>query len=86
MGGSEKIIEREMHGAGEAIQKEETYNKYGGAARRIEIEAIGEHGTFVRTLATEIPEGEVVIDGRFVYTTKHRPVKSGYAKNRCIRG
>ena len=37
---SEKILENEMPGMRKEIPKEETYNKYGGAARKIEIEAI----------------------------------------------
>ena len=37
----ERILENEMHGAGKEIPKEETYSKYGDAARKIEIGAIG---------------------------------------------
>ena len=38
---SEKILENEMPGMRKEIPKKETYNKYGDAARKIEIEAIG---------------------------------------------
>ena len=40
-GGSMRILEREMHGAREAIPEEETYNPYGVGACEIEIVAIG---------------------------------------------
>ena len=42
--------------AREAIQKEETYNKYGDAARKVEIEAIEKHGAFIRVPFSGIPE------------------------------
>ena len=54
---SEQIPENEMPGMRKRIPKEETQNKYGGASRRIELEAIGENGTFVRVPFSEIPEG-----------------------------
>ena len=37
---SEKILENEMPGMRKEIPKEETNNKYGDAARKIEIEAV----------------------------------------------
>ena len=37
-------FENEMPGMVKEIQKAETYNKYGDAARKIEIDAIGKHG------------------------------------------
>ena len=42
-----------------AIAKEETRNKYGEAARRIEIETIGKIGSFTRIPFLEVPEGDV---------------------------
>ena len=39
------------------IPREETQNKYGDAARRIEIEAIEKHGAFIRIPFSEIPGG-----------------------------
>ena len=36
-----------MPGMGKAIPIE-TQNRYGGAARKIEIDAIGKHGAFIR--------------------------------------
>ena len=49
------------------IPKEETQNRYGGAARKIEIEAIGKQGTFIRIPFSEIPEGETLREGEFAY-------------------
>ena len=37
---SEKISENETHGARKEISREDTFSKYGGAARKVEIEAI----------------------------------------------
>ena len=54
---SEKISENEMHGIRKKIPKEETYNKYGDAARKVEIEAIGIHGTCAGVPFSGIPEG-----------------------------
>ena len=62
------------------IQKEETQNKYGGAERRIEIEAIGKHGAFIRVPFSEIPEGGSLIEGRFAYTIKNKPIADGRKK------
>ena len=57
-----------------------TYNTYGDSARKVEKAAFEEHGTLVRLVECEIPTAEVSIDGRFVYTTKQKPLKDGYAK------
>ena len=46
----EKILENATPGMRNAIPKEETYNKYGGDARRVGIEAIGELGPFSGTV------------------------------------
>ena len=45
---SDEITEQEMHVARKEIQREETYNTYGVAERRIQIEALEDHGAFVR--------------------------------------
>ena len=58
MAASELILENEMPGMRKEIPKEETYNKYGGAARKIEIEAIEKHGTFIR-----VPFGQIPLSG-----------------------
>ena len=46
-----------MAGMGEEILKEATYNKYGDAARKIEICDIGKHGDFVGIPFSEVPRG-----------------------------
>ena len=53
------------------IPKEETRNKYGDAARKIEIEAIGKHGAFIyEYFFSDIAEGEMVRECEFVYKMK----------------
>ena len=74
---SERILENEMPGMEKEIPQEETQNTYGGDARKIEIEAIGKHGTFIRVPFSEIPDGESLIAGRFVYTIKNKPIDAG---------
>ena len=54
---SGKISENEMPGMRKEIPKEETFNKYGGAAREVEIEAIGKRGFLRRIHLSEIPDG-----------------------------
>ena len=56
---SELNLENEMPGMRKEIPKEETYNKYGDAARKIEIEAIEKHGTFIRIPFGQIPTGDL---------------------------
>ena len=46
-----------MQGAREGIPKEETYNKYGDAARKIEIGEIGKQWGFYTAPFSGIPEG-----------------------------
>ena len=43
----EKISENETHGVRKEIPQEETFSKYGDAARKVEIEAIGKHGALM---------------------------------------
>ena len=69
-----------MPGMRKEIPKEETYNKYGDAARKIEIEAIEKHGTFIRVPFEQIPSGESLIEGRFVYTIKINPFRRDMGK------
>ena len=54
---SEQILENRMPGMRKEIPKKETQRKYGDAARKNEIGAIGKHGTFTRMPFSEIPEG-----------------------------
>ena len=46
-----------MPGMWGGVQKEDTYNKYGGAAGKIEIDAIAKHGKFTRIPFSGIPDG-----------------------------
>ena len=54
---SEKILENEMPGTRNGIPQEETFSKYGGSARKVEIGAIEKHGTCSRIPFSGIPEG-----------------------------
>ena len=69
-----------MPGMRKEIPKAETYNKYGDAARKVEIEATGKHGAFKRSPCSGIPEGESLIAGRFVYTMGNKPIAAGRKK------
>ena len=60
--------------------EEDTYNKYGDDAGKVEIGAPAKHGTFVRAGISEMPPCGSVIEGRFVYAQKTKPLTSGYAK------
>ena len=57
-------MENEMPGTLKEIPKEETYNQYGDAPRKIEIDEIGKHGAFIRVPFSGIPE--VVVDRRAI--------------------
>ena len=57
MGG---ISENETPGMGEEIPKEETYNKYGDVAMKIEIAAIGKHCDLFRIPPFVVPGGGVL--------------------------
>ena len=55
---SEQILENGIIGMGEEIPKGGTKNKYGEAARRIEIGKIGKTVNFTRIPFSEAPEGD----------------------------
>ena len=65
--------------------KEDTYNCYGGASRQVEIEELEDHGVFRRALRKDVPKDEVCINGRFVYTTKHKPMEAGHPRTASYR-
>ena len=46
-----------MPGMRKEIPKEETYTKYGDAARKVEIESTEKHGAFSGVPFSEIPDG-----------------------------
>ena len=70
MAASELISDNETHGMRKETPNEETYSKYGGATRKIEIEAIERHGAFIRIPFGHIPKGASLIEGRFAYAIK----------------
>ena len=72
-----------MAGMRKEIPKGGTYNCYGDTARKIEIGALEEHGDSIRVLRMDVHKYIVCIDDS-VYAIKHRPLKSGHAKNRRI--
>ena len=62
------------------IPKEETFNKYGRAARRIEIAAFNEYGAIEEINESEMEKGHKLLRGRFVYTIKEKELKVGEPK------
>ena len=69
-----------MPGMRGEIPKGETYNKYGDAARKIEIDATGDSGTFIRVPFSEIPDAESLVEWRFVYTMGNKSLSPGHKK------
>ena len=65
---SDEISENEMPGIRNEIPKG-AYNEYGDSARKIEIGTFGKRWSFfVRIPDGDIPDGESLIEGIFVYT------------------
>ena len=62
------------------IPKEETYNYYGEAERRLEIRSSWDHGAFIMALSSDVPRDGVCKYGRVVYTMEHKPLKAGHTK------
>ena len=56
----EKISDNAMMGMRENIPKEETYNKYGGAPRGVELEDIERQWEFARIPFSGIPDGGIL--------------------------
>ena len=59
------------------IPKEETQNKYGDAARKIEIETIEQHDNFIRIPFSAIPEW-IYPREEFVYKVKRKQINDGH--------
>ena len=72
--------ENEMPGIRGGVQKGETYNKYGGDARRVEIEVI-KKTWYVRenTFLGSSGRGPL-IEGRFVYNVGNKPISDCHIK------
>ena len=73
-----------MPGMG-VIPKEETYNKYGDSARKIEIGTIGGDVAFARIPFSEATAGASLIEGIFVYAVKNKINVDRPRQNRGIR-
>ena len=84
MAASELISENEIHGMRKEIPKEETYNKYGGAARKIEIGRSKKHGTFIRIPFGRIRIDESLIEGDLFTPPKITPFRWGMGKPTLI--
>ena len=51
-----------------------------GAARKVEIEALGDHVEFLGRRGRMFVKMKFCIDGRFVYAMGHNPLKSGHVR------
>ena len=75
-----KTLELEMHGIRKSILIEETYNKYEDSPRKVQIDSMEGHGTFIMLDISEISDGCAVIEWIFVGASENKHLKSGYAK------
>ena len=57
-----------------------TSNCYGDTERLEGLHDLEWHNTFARVMGEGVPKDEVRINGRFVYTRKHKPLKAGHVK------
>ena len=73
---TKQIIEAEFPGCRKEIPECETWNVYGDSARAIEIAAYHEYGAIHRIKKSSLPKNTLIIDGRFVYAMKNKPVPS----------
>ena len=69
-----------MPGIMKEIPKGDTYSKYGDSARKVEIGAIGNHGTFFAKSICGYTCGRILNWGRFVYAMGNKPLSACYAK------
>ena len=83
-GRSKNIDEQEIHATRSEMPQEDTFDLYRGFGK-VEIQALAEHSTFIRVSKTDAPLSEVRINGRFVYTTRHKQLKAGRAKTEAYR-
>ena len=52
----------------------------GAPREKLKSKQSKKHGTFIRVPFDQIPPGESLIEGRFVYTIKNKPLSAGYGK------
>ena len=72
---SDQILENEIIGMMSGIPTEETQNKYGEAARGIEIGKIEKTENFTRIPFSEVPEGKIIREGEFAYEMVRKQTK-----------
>ena len=72
---TEKTLENEFPKMRKEIPENETRNKYGNAARKIEIKAFMDMGAVERVHKSAIPPSAQILTGRFVYAIKKKPVE-----------
>ena len=68
------------------IPKEATYGKYGDAARKIEMRAIGGHGDFARMPYRKYRMGGIPNRRKIFYAVGNRPISAGRAKTGAYVG
>ena len=56
------------------------------SARKVEIQALGEHGTFSMVTQKDSPKDEVCINGMFVYDMTNKSLKAGHTKTEAYVG
>ena len=71
---------KNCRGCAKGNPKAETYIKYGVTDRGIGNEHLEKHGNFDGAGVSGIHEGDVVIDGRYVYATYRKSIESGYTE------
>ena len=77
---SMEITEQEMPVMRNGVPKEDAYIPYVEAARKLDINALEERGTFIRFHQRGSTKGTVCINGRVGYTANHKPLKAVRAK------
>ena len=72
-----RIIENGFPGMRKEIPEAETFNKYGDAARAIELQEFRSREAVKPVHISQVPRGAKFVTGRFVYTLKEKPVGIG---------
>ena len=67
-------------GGDKANYERVAYNSHGRDGGEVEIQALGERGTFTRVPKRGGTRGEVCINDRYVYTMQHNPLKEGHTR------
>ena len=72
------VIEQEIPGMMKEIPKDEAYNYYGDDARKVEIDALGDHWACIVVLSKDVHRDGVRVKGRYAYIMGRKPLKSGH--------